>query len=601
MENVVFVCPQKYLISQSDWRSDEEKTGYIPILRTDLQKLQNSLQRIVDKNKVNSINGKTRISKGSVNVGSKDPKTVTSNDKPSEESEKSKNAGKSDSKYQPIKQFLPISLKQQLHTISITGFNSILSKTSIDKFLSQVMELALGHLEDSQSQNFKSNNLIETWCDVFSTGISEQNIFVRFCIDLLIYPQIVFFLCDLFGDILKVHYDSNVETFIQEKFTTSSVPKFCVSSEDRQMLSTLIKEASEEPKSVEGDNGSEISTEYQIDLNTLNDIPRDDLDQLCKDIIEFRTRVVTIEKEKNRQETYNERERQRSHMMKMFDKIKMNNAETGIKRNTAKDNKEEVEEEDVLIPVFENTIENEKLKSERRYEELLTVLNREIEPQLLKKHADLQKAKYYERTLIENESLNRKEIATLGNDELYDNHRSFKELEERDDKKDREMIGDNVNMPVSRTIKTTTTSEDSGAASENPEQESNVINIKFAFKKAIDNSAKSRPEEMEMEENEIDDKEQIDKPKSNLGLADILPFSDEDLSNRLDELRASKYIDELVKEYLGVYEDELVDYIFENILEHRNKKVLLDDLKETFDEDAIVMVDNIWKRKEFTE
>lgn len=532
---------------------------------------------------------------GLIDSGSKGSEITKSTIKPGQQSEKNKNESKSDLKYQPIKQFLPISLKQQLHTISIAGFKSSLNKTSIDKFLAHVMELTLDHLTDSQREKFIKHQLIESWSHIFSTAISEQTIFVRFNVDLVIYPQVVLFLSDLFSDILKVKYDSNVKTYIEEELKKNSISEFFVSGEDREKLSVLIKEANVNPSNMENDGGNEISSEYQIDLNTLNDIPRDALDQLCKDIIEFRTRVVTIEKEKNRQEIYNERERQRSHMMKMFDKIKMNNTVTDIKRKDEKD-----DNEDILIDDFEEIVEHEKQEAEKRYEELLIVLNRKIEPELRKNYSDLQKANNYEKYLMENKSLNKKEISNLGSDELYDNHRSFKELEEQDDKEDREKVGDNVNMPVSTATKAATSNEESKSVGGNAEEEdSTIINIKFAFNKAIDNSVKDKPEEIEIAENEIDSSEQIGEPNSNMEVADILPFTGNDLSKRLDELRTSKYVDELVKEYLGVYEDELVDYIFENISEHRSRQVLLDDLKETFDEDAIVMVNNIWKRKEF--
>ncbi|KAG0654852.1 U1 snRNP component [Maudiozyma exigua] len=599
MENVIFVCPQKFLISQSKWTSDTERKGFIPILRADLPKLEDSLNKTIDKNRIvlTDANGKPN-SKGIKNNQSTDKITNKENsgiitNKSDAYDRKSRKL----SKYQPIKQFLPISLKQQLHTISIKGVKSNLTESGIDNFLNALIELFLTDLEVDEQKKYPLDTIVECWTSVSSAGIPEQTLFVRFKQDILIYPHVVLFLKELLGKTLQICYDSNVSLFIKDILSASSIPKISITEQDEDKFSQLIERINSDDKSIEKDNYDESSTEYHIDLNTLNDIPMDDLDQLCKDIIEFRTKVVTMEKEKNQQEIYNERERQRTQMMKMFDRIKVNSSSKDEKSNG--DISMDVEQEnDQDMNDSEDKEDIEKQESNRRYLELLSTLNSNIEPRILKIHSNLESATNYENVLIENISINKKELIRLGNDEFYDHHRSFKELEEIKDKEDKDTVGDDVDMPV---VKTTTgiSEGESVRETENEEKVGNVINIKFAFKKAIDNSANEKTEELEGGQRSSETVETLEEKISENERDDILPFIDQDLTGRLSRLRKSKFIDELVKEYLGVYEDELVDYIFENITEHKSKQVLLDDLKETFDDDAIVMVDRIWERKEF--
>lgn len=54
-------------------------------------------------------------------------------------------------------------------------------------------------------------------------------------------------------------------------------------------------------------------------------------------------------------------------------------------------------------------------------------------------------------------------------------------------------------------------------------------------------------------------------------------------------------IQDSVVEFLGELDDDLVDYVIEHIREHRSKSALLQELKETFDEDAQTIVDRVWQ------
>lgn len=83
-----------------------------------------------------------------------------------------------------------------------------------------------------------------------------------------------------------------------------------------------------------------------------------------------------------------------------------------------------------------------------------------------------------------------------------------------------------------------------------------------------------------------DEDEDVNKFSLTKAAPDKLLFIDEDLDIRPKELKISRLVDELIKEYLGVYEEELVDYIFDNLREFGDKNSLFNELKETFDDDA---------------
>ncbi|CCK68318.1 uncharacterized protein KNAG_0A06620 [Huiozyma naganishii CBS 8797] len=123
------------------------------------------------------------------------------------------------------------------------------------------------------------------------------------------------------------------------------------------------------------------------------------------------------------------------------------------------------------------------------------------------------------------------------------------------------------------------------------------MNIKIAFKRAIDKPNDTEPNEA-IKQMTRDENTTKTVPLSSK-IDDILPYSGADLEQRLAKLKESRVVDELVNEYLGVYEDELVEYNFDNIRENKSKEVLFEDLKEIFDEDAIKIVDTICKREEF--
>lgn len=605
MSEITYVSPQLYLLSNDGWNSDSQKPGYLPILRTDLLKFQDTLQNI------RNAHGNLRDKRA------EDPNSVSKNRTHQDISNTIDNGGlgesQGDRKYQSLKHFLPIALEQQLHTISLEGVPSRLSNENVETFFYRCIHLALIQMGHPDEQR----DLVECWTSVQYPGLETQDIFLRFTqSNDTLYGKVLKYLELLFPCSqqqeadeekyhIKLHIDANTRQFVEDM----NLKVTELNPEHISEVSKLLKELKHMGTSEKKDEMFGIesqSLDYEIDLNTLSDLPKYTLEQLCKDIIEFRTRVISIEKEKRVRESYEESKHRRHQMMRIFDQIKKTRNEEldledeDLERGDKYDEEEDDGDEDDLV--LENRrLEKEKRESIIRYENMLKQLHTQMEPRFQSLQQSIDRAKNHEEILKNERPLYLKELLHNASDPYYDHHRTFKEEEEKKDDIDR---NERANEELPDIL-----SADSEAQQEDlrkPTQENELadvtkektsteqVKIKFAFKKAIDKSVdQSIEEDLDVEEQP----KQFDETEA--PLADVLPFTEEELETRLEDLKKVRLVDELVKEYLGVYEDELVEYILENIREHKNKQVLLEDLKETFDEDAITIVEKIWSSQQF--
>ena len=689
MSQIIYIHPQKYLSSttgaekssEANWQSPVPKPGYTPILKADLPTLRYSLQKFLTrKSTSHRLSPNDNSKTGEQNDGSgptPNHKSLTSaasvNSSPNINGAEDGKDGAISVLYRPIGQFLPLTLRQQLLTVAIRGIPASVTNQKVEKFLLDVLKLI--RTDDS------SGCLIDGWTNVVSPGLDIQEVYIRFSGWQILQNQNMStsksssekgdttiteiaknmkFFIDLFtnSELLSVHTDENSHRFVEDfcAKTDYKAPDSDVANKFQDLVNTILSPTNQSD-SKSGDvvrntgtsntNESDDTIEYHVDLSKLGDIPRDFLAQLCRDIVEFRTRVITIEREKLARESYLESVRRREQVMRIFEKIRRSKSghkssrdgdqnDSGSKEVEGDDNEfdsveaiDDAESVDDDYAVEQARIFKEKRESEVRYENLLRNFNTVIEPRIRLLRSDIERARNYETSLLEDRSRNLKEIVNLGRDPYYDSRRSYKEMEEELDAVDREKHGDQdkyvleamkaaskaqeINLGKGTGMKTT---EDK--LTENSQATTTTatggISIKFSLKKAADKMVTrttdtdyqvaqegEKPEENEQEtgEPEATGDDQGTREITDISSANsILQFSDADLSSRLQKLRESRFVDELVNEYLGVYEDELVEFIFENIAENKSRQVLLDDLRETFDNDAEIMVDKIWSREE---
>ncbi|AQZ11622.1 SNU71 (YGR013W) [Zygosaccharomyces parabailii] len=591
MNEIIYVSPQLYLVSDERWRSELEKPGYVPILRADIHKFQESLKSVLTARDLSSARHTSNLNA----LGQKDEHSAAES---SDADNKIIQSAGGAAKYQSLKQFLPISLVQQLHTVSLMGFPTNISLHNLECFLCDCLGLVLERIHAAQDPD-----MLECWTNIQS--LETQDIFIRIAERHKCFANFVQIMGDWFqseeGPSVEIHIEANTAQFIKDQ-------DVCNIELDKDLMRSLNQlwqqlNHSAPDKSLAPDN----NVEYRIDLNTLSDLPQESLGQLCQDIMGFRTKVVTIEREKRVREAYEESKRRKQQMMKIFDQIRKSRRETGDHRPDEDDDEEEEEEEeeddddddgeeDSVLE--QHRVDQERRESENRYRTILKHLQTKIEPRLASLQERIYRASHYDQIRSDEQALYLKELLHQAVDPYYDHHRSYKLQEETADNIDRQEHPSYEAQPLEGAKLPTIGSEvqehaqqkekqqdlERSDVSYDDSQDQEQFKIKFAFKRAIDSSATHISSEDE------------DHDTAHAVAPEVL--KEQDLDAKLKRLNESGLVQELVKEYLGVYEQDLVDYIYETIREKRSKHALLTELRETFDDDAVNIVEKIWSSEE---
>lgn len=578
MRDIVYVSPQRYLAADVNWKSDRMlNNGYIPILKSDINNFE-SLLNSKKRHLLDNTKGTSLATDKKTAARTEEAKDLTSVAQKSNASNH-----QAINKYQSLKEFLPICTNQQLHTVSITNVSLQLSEPFIEQFLYKLKA--------------DNNNNIVHWSN--STTIDYQILFVRLN-DLSPVSQWAPLFAKLHESIpefnWEIHYDSNTQRLL-ENTANDTHPSLNV-DEITQYYKTFHKSDTE---SIDKINDEQ---DYRIDLNTLSDIPALSIDQLCDDIINFRTKVVKDEKLKKLKQNIEESKLNRLKMMQFFDQIKTSKGadmELTDVIDGEEDEEDEDDESDEVLHI--RAVEMSKEQSNQNYLKLLKSLNQTIEPRLHDYQKMIRENENYQTYLQENRNIFLKEIKNMSKDVYYDYDysRSRKQQEETRDNLDRELhkyaqliepvLQESTEQVTHLDMASTDRLADTSSHNELPEKDT-TIKIKLAFKSKMDKYVdKESSSETESDE---DIKQRVLELPIRKPAEGILPFSAHVMASKIQLLRESRAVDELVKEYLGVYEAELVEYILENIAANKSKQLLLDELKETFDDDATLIADAIW-------
>lgn len=617
MSELIWVSPQNYLLSQKDWKSNIKKNGYIPILKADLLKLENSLQNSL-KNRFSSIpnNLISDTRKKDVPQYSKEPNAPEEDDK---------------FKYKPIDIFLKANNPLLTFCIGSLVYIESVDKTNIliDKWIDYLKEQSL-EPHEREILHFVS------WSRIFATGFETQNIFIQMSIDSSDYKSYYTFLRFIYklskkSNRFSINFDDSIHQLIDKQSFSSNgtienmdiILQHIENILDRYMTN-------KEQNNKDNQINQATSEEYTIDLSTLSDLPRESLKQLCKDIIGFRSRVFTMEREKMLRDSIEENQQRRKKMVQVFEEISK-------KQNIDNDSVNDIlmmDDSDILYPDDSEFNENDdgyeveqekkiKLKqdSDIRYKKLLNKLKSLTEVRLQNLELKIRNSENYDDTLDRIRPTAIKELLHLGKDIYYDSREISRNKEKQQDDMNRQKYGTDVGMSLlfdrfmngipgrkdlvtevgAKSVSATIKSENDGEEHANNAE----INIELNFNKALGKSSDTSEEKENIDGIIIDNFKESNDTKNNIidfksEALNRLLFTDEDLDNRLKALKKTGLVEELVKEYLGVYEEELVEYIFDNIKEFRDKDSLFEELKETFDDDAKDIVDKIWNSEELS-
>lgn len=561
MQEIIFVSPQRYLARRTNWRSTQHRSGYVPILKSDLPRFQELWKHKVPGN---SFDGNALDNPE--NASDSLPHTKLKNQ------DNDRNDSTKKIRYRNPMQFLPISEEErQLGTVALTHVPTNLINSKIEQLVAKLLELI--EVFDSTA----------VWTAIVLPGLETKDVFIRFSNNQETGQIVSRWRCLIFpikfkqsnGTDITINMHHDIQVIQKADTRENDVDRDAIQVKLRSFIETFLtdqdaKEAISEPQ--------QNDIQYQIDKSTLSDIPERDLDQLCKDIIEFRTRAISLDKERQMLERHLENKKSKQRMQQLFDQIKRSqykrdedrNSET-IDENPNLEDEDEVDAVDVSDYMLEQQrIAKEKEDANKRYKSLLEQKYNTLNAKLQSLQVRIQEAAKYEEELEIQRPIHLKELHHLANDEHYDHRRTFRLEEEENDRINRE------------TEKDAETELTANRVASQPQKATEPDRTKTAEPVKIElNFRKSRPKV---------------EPTADIKAAqDILPYEGPELQQRLAALKQSRLVDELVKQYLGVYEDELVEYIIENIREHRSKALLTQELQETFDQDGATIVDAIWK------
>ncbi|KGU35968.1 U1 small nuclear ribonucleoprotein component SNU71 [Candida albicans P57055] len=341
---------------------------------------------------------------------------------------------------------------------------------------------------------------------------------------------------------------------------------------------------------------------YKVDNNDLIDIPNNMKENIIKDIIRFRSRMLLIEKEQRKKEIEMERIKTKNKLKELFEGIKENSTDSTTRKAT---NKAAVGV--TISPKVSHRDEYEDM-NDKEYEEFIAVEERnKLNDQYNKKlksfqnnqHAEyikltnkLKSLQNYESDLIDNKLKyidNLKNYQTNGSAHLYTHNysdylrmrsqkRSLEEIKDAEDmKQELEEIKKNGGQVASTNTNTNTNTKPSTYSS----GVSELATTSVETPKSTTTTTTTT--------NDTTDEPVAKKSKlaKEIIIIDLPPTVKQSLQEKIVEL---------VENSLGIKDEFLIQVINENLEASNldNKQELIDELVQVLDEDAESLVNELW-------
>lgn len=337
---------------------------------------------------------------------------------------------------------------------------------------------------------------------------------------------------------------------------------------------------------------------YKVDNNDLIDIPNNMKENIIKDIIRFRSRMLLIEKEQRKKEIEMERIKTKNKLKELFEGIKENSTDSTTRKAT---NKAAVGVN--ISPKVSHRDEYEDM-NDKEYEEFIAVEERnKLNDQYNKKlksfqnnqHAEyikltnkLKSLQNYESDLIDNKLKyidNLKNYQTNGSAHLYTHNysdylrmrsqkRSLEETKDAEDvKQELEEIKKNGGQVAS--TNTNTNTKPSTYSSGVSELATTSVETPKSTTTTTTNDTTDEP---------VAKKSKLTKE---IIIIDLPPTVKQSLQEKIVEL---------VENSLGIKDEFLIQVINENLEASNldNKQELIDELVQVLDEDAESLVNELW-------
>lgn len=459
-----------------------------------------------------------------------------------------------------IELFLPRNLKEQITTVCIKHLPNI-KKSSMEMCFNILLS--------------KAPNSSYKWTMIINEQIDDRFLYLRFSS----IGTLKWFSNHVSGVFSKISHNSEV-TFdpAAKDYMESDTSTVDLTKEINEVRRIIDNRKNHEEASKGGtedlDEVMQSYDSYKVDKADLVDVPKDMKAKTISNIIKFRSRVLTIEKERRKREIDFERRKAKNRLKQIFEGIK--EASTNDDNIDDKiDDTEEVNDEmpELSEAEYEKYLEEQNRKElEKRYEERLDKIRKleQSEKSLLSEK--LSTLQNYEKDLIDNKFLYIEEI------------RNFEDF--------------NVENSVTSNEKTSRL---------------RLYYTDHSEYLRLRNKERSIEEQKDKidEEDEVKVEELVSQPirlakipeplavlepngpesKTFTGIIDVSSLSQDKL-NKIKEK-----ISDLIEEYLGIKEKVLIEFIYDFLLEKNleSKEELIHELDETLDEDSVIVVDDLWK------
>lgn len=492
--------------------------------------------------------------------------------------------------YVSIDKLKPENFQNQLTTIIINQFPTNLKSNLIEQLLKMLMNLKkfvwsfINHeLIDLKLIFIKFDQLKDlkwfllTYCDHISQLI----------------PNVTIITNDKVNEYLNNNKDSSLAKVEPSKITDNLKAKINLIINNPINYTKGKKNSGTEDL----DQVLDSYSNYKVDNNDLIDIPNNMKENIIKDIIRFRSRMLLIEKEQRKKEIEMERIKTKNKLKELFEGIKENSTDSTTRKainkaavgvNISPKVSHRDEYEDMNDKEYEEFIAvEERNKLNDQYNKKLKSFQNNQHAEYIKLTNKLKSLQNYESDLIDNKLKyidNLKNYQTNGSAHLYTHNysdylrmrsqkRSLEETKDAEDvKQELEEIKKNGGQVASTNTNTNT----------KPSTYSSGVS-------ELATTSVETPKSTTTTTNDTTDEPVAKKSKlaKEIIIIDLPPTVKQSLQEKIVEL---------VENSLGIKDEFLIQVINENLEASNldNKQELIDELVQVLDEDAESLVNELW-------